>query len=304
MFQQFVNRRFLLFALIILLVTWVLFVTSQERARTGKIEYFLHTAMVPLENVFSKVGKTTTESWMTISRLAKLKHDNEKLFAENQLLKAKQNGMKLLEIENTVLRAALSFEKKQPHELVAAEIIASNPSNWKHTLTINRGEKDQIEKNMAVISAQGVVGRISDVGSNFAEVILITDPRQGNIIGGMVARNRNMVFIHGGGKKGMCTVEPADDSYIINLKKKDLIFTAENSDIFPRGIPIGRIVQISKATQQVSYQATLKPSVNLAKLQIVYIVRVKKEPKPVVLPTPSAVQSATPDVRANGGGNQ
>ncbi len=293
MFQQFVNRRFLLFALIILLVTWVLFVTSQEQTKTGKIEYFLHTAMAPLENVFSEIGKTTTESWLTISRLAKLKQDNERLFAENQLLKTKQHTLKVLKTKNDALRAALRFEKEQPHDLLAAEIIAASPSNWKHTLTINRGFKDGIEKNMAVISAEGVVGRVSDVGKNYSEVILITDPRQGNIIGGMVAQNQSMVFVHGGGKKGMCTVEPADDSYIVSLKKNDLILTAENSDIFPRGIAIGRITKISKQTQQVTYQAILKPAVNLSKLQIIYVVRVKREPKIPASPVPTVSPTAT-----------
>lgn len=299
------NRRYLLVPVIFLLITWVLFITSRERSQEGKIEYFLHTALVPLESLFNQTNRIVSDNWRTVSRLSRLKADNERLRRQMSLLRTKQLRLSAIQAENGRLRAALGFIDAQPHQLVGAEIIALNPTNWNRTFIINKGADAGLRKNMAVISAQGVVGRVAEVRSNTAEIIAITDPRQGNIIGGVVSRTRNMVIVTGGGpQQGMCTVQPAGDSYFIDLKKGDRILTAETSDIFPRGLPIGRVVSVSKQPKKMTYQAYLKPAVNLAHLQLVYIIKVKKDPPlPVQSETVTPSPGATPLPTGKPGGD-
>lgn len=286
--QIFTNRRFLLIAFIILLLTWVMFVTSQNRAHEGRVEYFFNTAMVPLENVFNSTGRVIGDSWETISKLAKLKVENERLLVEVKYLRARQLELNSLELENRRLRDAMQFQTSQPHQMITAEVIAVNPSNWRRTLIINKGSNLGLKRNMAVISPNGVVGRMGEVRHNTAEVILLTDPRDGNFIGGAIARTQNMVIIAGGGDHlGQCTIKPAVDNYINDLKKGDLIVTAETSEKFPRGLPIGKVVALNKGSNKMVYKALLKPVVNLSTLKIVYIIKTKKdEPLPIVEPTP------------------
>lgn len=276
--QLFTNRRFLFTAFIILLLTWVMFVTSRERTREGRVEYFFNTAMAPLENIFNSCNKVISDSWDTVTNLGQLKVENEKLRAEINYLRTQQLGLNTLKVENQRLREAIGFESSQPHQMIAAEIIAVNPSNWRRTLIINKGENIGLKKNMAVISPHGVVGRIGEVRPFTAEVILLTDPREGNFIGGVVARTQNMVIITGGGDYlGQCTVKPAVDNYFIDLKKNDLVVTAETSDKFPRGVPIGRVVSLTKGPNSMVYKALLKPAVNLRTIQIVYVIKTKKD---------------------------
>ncbi|MGE5583199.1 MAG: rod shape-determining protein MreC [Bacillota bacterium] len=295
MFQLFVNRRFLIIALIFLLITWVMFVSSHRRGGEGKIEYFFNTAMVPLESLFNNFSGAVDNSWKTVTSLAQLKVENERLLKEIADLKARQLGLNSLKAENDRLRAALNFQANQPNELIAAEIITVNPNNWNQTITINRGRNYNLKKNMAVITPQGVVGRIGEVRAGTAEVILITDPREGNFIGGVVSRTRNLVIVTGGGQyRGECTVQPAVDSYFMDLRKKDLIVTAETSEIFPRGLPIGRVVYVDKTSNQMVSKASLKPAVNLGKLQIVYVIKNKKE-----LPVDTGTSEGPADARTN-----
>ncbi len=278
MFQLFANRRFLIIALVFLLITWVMFVSSHQRSQEGKIEYFFNTAMIPVESIFNYLSGMVENSWNTITTLAQLKNENEKLKTEINDLRVRQIGLDALKSENDRLRLALDFQKTQTNELLSAEVIAVNPSNWNQTITINRGHNNKIKKNMAVITPQGVVGRIGEVRANTAEVILITDPREGNFIGGVIKRTRNLVIINGGGRfRGECTVQPAVESYFMDLKKKDLIITAETSEIFPRGLPVGRIVFVDKTINNMVSKAYLKPVVNLGKLQMVYIITNKKD---------------------------
>ncbi|TCL70953.1 rod shape-determining protein MreC [Hydrogenispora ethanolica] len=278
MLHLFTDRRYLLVALIILIITWGMFVTSRERPREGKIEYFFNTAMAPLESVFNRIGGAIDDSWRTVNRLSRLKVDNDRLRAENSRLKARQAGLDKLRAENNRLREALKFQQSQPHELIGAEPISVNPSNWYHTIIINKGAADGIGKNMAVINPEGVVGRIGEVRSNTAEVILITDPREGNNVGGVVNRTQDLVIVTGGGfLQGECTVKPAVETYFSSLKKGDLVYTGETSEIFPRGIRIGRVIQVSRGANKLASKAVLKPAVHLGKLQMIFVIKTKRD---------------------------
>ena len=117
MFQFLMNRLLLKIALILLLTTWVIYVTSHQRAHEGKLEYFLNTAMVPLESSFNYLGRMAGDSWRTITRLAQLKAENDRLKQEIGDLKAHQLGLDALKAENVRLRDAQQFIAEQPHQV-------------------------------------------------------------------------------------------------------------------------------------------------------------------------------------------
>jgi rod shape-determining protein MreC len=277
LFQFFMNRLLLKIALVLLLTTWVIYGTSRPREHEWKMEYFLNTAMVPLESSFNYLGRVAGDSILTITKLAQLKAENDRLNRQINDLKAHQLGLDTLKLENQRLRAAQQFMAKQVHELISAEIISTNPSNWNCAVIINKGANNGLKKGMAVISPDGVVGRIGEVRDHTAEVILITDPRQGNYVGGIVRRTRDMVLVTGGDHRGECTVQPAVDNYFSDLKKNDMVVTAETSEIFPSGLPIGRVVYFVQRINNMVTKAYLKPAVNLGKLEILYIIKAKKE---------------------------
>jgi rod shape-determining protein MreC len=302
--QIFKNKKFLLFiGVIFLLITWVMFTTSHSRRAESKAEYLLNSVFTPLEQVFTYSSKTVNDSWKTIAELGRLKVINQKLRAELDLLKVRLLSYANLEAENQKLRDALRFEQSQVHWLIAAEIIAVNPNNWDYTFIINKGENYGIQKGWAVISLDGVVGRIGAVRSGSAEVILVTDAREGNYIGGVVKRTNNLVIVRGGGdSRGECTINPAIDSYFFDLKKDDLIVTSAASEKFPSGIPIGKVNAMNKGNNKMVYRAFIKPVVDLGKLQFVYVVKMKQRkpenigPKELnqLIPTLSAPSSQTP----------
>jgi rod shape-determining protein MreC len=210
---------------------------------------------------------------------------------ENDALKTRQIGLDNLNAENQRLRAALQFQSSQLAELISVEVISGNPNNWNSTLVINKGRNYQLEKNMAVIAPNGVVGRIGEVRATTAVVILITDPRQGNIIGGVVKRTQDMTLITGGGRRGQCMIEPAIDYYFSDLRKNDLVVTASTSEVFPRGLPIGRVVGIDKRRNKMVTSAYLKPVVDLNKLQILYVIKSKND-TPMERQTPGGSTNA------------
>lgn len=277
----FANRRFLMIALVFLLLTWVMFVTSRERAQESKAEYFFNTAVAPLESILTYLGRLVDDSWQTVTELSRLKTENEQLHNQLELFKTRQMGLDDLQAENQRLREALEFESAQSHDMVAAEIIAVNPSNWNRTLIINKGENAGLRRNMAVITPQGVVGRIMEVRGKTAEIILLSDSREGNSIGGVIARTQSMVIVTGGGDYlGQCTVRPAVDSFFSDIRENDLIVTAANSDFFPRGVSIGRIAEVNYGYNQMVDKAILQPAVKINRMQTVYVIKVKRDLPP------------------------
>lgn len=278
MIHLFANRRVLIVAIIFLMLTWVMFTTSQERNHEGKLEYFFNTALAPVERVFNYLGGVVSAGWNTVTDMARLNLENESLREEVAYLKTRQLSFDLLEAENKRLRQGLGFEASQSSEIVAAEIIAVNPSNWSRTLTVNKGVNVGLKKNMAVISPAGVVGRILEVRAKTAEIILLNDPREGNTIGGVIKRTQSMVIVSGGGDfLGECTMRPAIDSFFTDLELGDLIITAEISDLFPRGIPIGKVVEIEEGPNKMPNRAIIQPMVDLDRLQTLYIVKHKSD---------------------------
>jgi rod shape-determining protein MreC len=275
---MFTSQRFLWVRIIVfLIITFMLFNSVQQRAGEGPIGYFLNRAVAPVEYGFYYLGRFTAETGAYVARLGRLERENSRYRKELAKLRAQLFELQTLRAENGRLRSALSFLDRQAHDLVSAEIVATSPNNWKRTVLINHGADAGLRKGMAVITPDGIVGRISEVRDYSAEVILISDKREGNYIGGVVARTRTMVIVSGGGVWGQCIVRPAVEDYFIDLKQNDLILTAENSDFFPRGLPIGRVVKVTRGSNHMAIQADLKPAVKIGAMQIVYVVRVKQD---------------------------
>ncbi len=89
-------------------------------------------------------------------------------------------------LENIRLRKLLGFQERMPHKTLAAEIIARDPGNWLNTVTLNKGTGHGVGKDMAVVSCEGLLGRVVSVSKNTANALLIIDPR--SAVGGGLYR--------------------------------------------------------------------------------------------------------------------
>jgi len=136
---------------------------------------FVTELLVPAERVLGQVGSTAGGFWQAIA-------DIENLRADNGTLKAKVDQLTL---ENVQLREQ-SFQTLQSAQLAeaakalklrtqSAPVIARDPSGLLHTIVLGAGAKDGVLLDDVVISDQGVVGRVSEVGNNYSKVLLVTD---------------------------------------------------------------------------------------------------------------------------------
>jgi rod shape-determining protein MreC len=175
---------------------------------------------------------------------------------------------KELEQENKRLRKLLGFAERSDFDLIAASIIAKDSSNLSDTIVIDRGKANGIEKDTVVISEAGLVGRIHNASANTSRVMLLTDVN--SRVSAVVSRTRQLGIIYGT-SSGMCRLRhmPIDADIDID----DDIVSSGLSDIYPKGILIGRVVDVFKEPGGLSVSATIRPSVDFTRLEEVLCLR-------------------------------
>lgn len=172
------------------------------------------------------------------------------------------------------LDALLAFQQNYINHTLAAQVIGSGATTNVQVIYLNRGRQDGIRRNMAVISPEGVVGKVTQVFAGTAEVLLITDPDSG--VGAMIEQSR----VHGV-LQGLGT-DQTELKLIINDQKVqtgDQIVTSGEDQVYPRGLPLGTVVS---ARQGSMFQKIIvQPAAHLSQLEEVLVVTAMGHQVPV-----------------------
>lgn len=184
------------------------------------------------------------------------------------LLTREAEEAKSLEAENARLKALLDFKESVPYSTIAARVIGRDPSNWSSSVIIDKGYRDGIRPNKAVLSSRGLVGRVIEVGSRSSRIILINDPN--SKAGVAIARNRQGGMLVGQPGGGCRIVYLALDS---DVAAGDKIMTAGFGSIFPKDILVGEVKGIHKEPGRLYKNAVIKTAQDLSKLEEVLCIR-------------------------------
>ncbi len=252
-------------------------ITLNQEAIFKKIEIPIITVLSPAQKILSKIGFDIKDKLDTIPQIFYLKEENEALKKQvAELLQYKQN---LLEYqrENTDLRSLLGFKDKNlQYDLEAAEVIARDTGNWFNVILIDKGEKQALKKDMAVITNEGLVGCIISTTANTSKVMLITDERSS--ISAMLQRTRDNGIVKG-------SIDTAPRGYLkmdflsqdANLVKGDIVISSGLGGLVPKGIVIGEVVETKKESYELMQYAIIKPAVDFLKLERVFVIKGEKE---------------------------
>ncbi|NLS44450.1 MAG: rod shape-determining protein MreC [Firmicutes bacterium] len=259
----------IILALAVLALIAVIYITVGERDQLTPVEYVVREALRPLQ-----VGLSSITGWIgnigrTLGNLSTLIHENHALMREIAELRAENVYLGEQRLENLRLRKLLAFQDKIGYRTLAAEVIARGSGGWLNTLTVNKGACDGIEKDMAVVSCEGLLGRVVSVTANTANVLLIIDPR--SAVGGVVQRNRCLALVEGDpGSPGMClvkclTMEP-------DLEVGDRVLSSGLGGIYPKGLIIGEITEVIPGEYGMGSRARLEPGADFARLEEILII--------------------------------
>ena len=188
--------------------------------------------------------------------------------------------------ENQQLRRALQMRDKVPEDMIPAERIGVDQSPFFRVVNIriDRGSR-YAAPGMAVLSADGVVGRIDKIFDDYSDVMLITDPR--SKIAVELARNHAQGILMGNDEDS-CVVDVSKD---FTVEIGDLVQTSGVDELFPKGHPVGQVVSVEQLVgdQQRLY---VSPAVRFDRLDVVWVVLSNApEPDPRAEDGPPGVRS-------------
>jgi rod shape-determining protein MreC len=241
---------------------------------TRKLQAGFYQLVSPFLSTGSSFEKQVTAMRTGLKSLEELERDNAQLRVDNRALKATNQALRDVEREVNRLRLALNYRERDVFKLVPAEIVTRDASTWWRTVTINRGKRDGIEGDMAVVTDAGLVGKTTTVSDSISVVLLVSD--ENCRVAASVEGTREQGIVAGERVAGALT--PLLDLNFLskqaNLQPGQKAYTSGVGGVFPSGLLIGTVKEFK--VRELDAQARLTPAVDLSKLEDVFVVTGRK----------------------------
>jgi len=245
----------------------LLLLTVQTRGRSTPAADVLALFTTPVQSALAKVNRAAVNIWSTYLDWKNVRAENRRLRDENQHLRVESLQVSETATENQRLRRLLGLQERLPLSTLSAEIIAREWGGWVRSLTVNRGRGDRISRLTAVISPEGLIGRVIEVRSGASIIQVLTDPA--STVGAHVVRTRTSGIVEGDPRGTMRLKYMAREGGGIQVG--DLVVTAGAGGVFPRGIPVGRVRAIDDRGSALFHYAVLTPVVDFARVDEVLL---------------------------------
>jgi rod shape-determining protein MreC len=260
-------RRVLILA-VALLVAFVL-MTLQVRHDRAALS-FARQAILFVVTPFIKVTAVTTGSlgrvWHDYVDLRALREENQRLKQESAILQRRISQLEEHALETQRLQGLLAMRATSRANYLAARIVGKDATNWFKTLLIDRGSQAGLRRNLPVVAPDGLVGRVVEVTPYTAKVQLITDPVSAS--GGLLQRTRVTGIVSGNLGAGL---KVRYLPLLADVAVGDEVVTSGMGGVFPKGIPVGRVVAVERKSGALFQEAVLQPKVDLGRLEEVLI---------------------------------
>ena len=242
--------------------------TLQTRGYGATARDLLALVTTPVQAGVSRAHRMAFGVWDTYLDWKNVRAENHRLRDENQQLRVAALRVSETEDENRRLRHLLALQQRLPLTTLSGEIIARDWGGWIRSLTVNRGRGDQVPRLTAVISPDGLIGRIVDVRPGASIIQVLTDPA--STVGAHVVRTRTPGIVEGDARGTLRFKYMARDG--AGIQVGDVLVTSGQGGLFPRGIPIGRVRAIDDRGSALFYYAALEPAVDFARVDEVLLV--------------------------------
>lgn len=247
-----------------------LLIFSLPPSATARLKLAISSLFLPLIGLASTTQQLPVAAADAVMARRELLQLTAKLRRENEQLKAMALQSAATFRENDQLRTALERQRQLPWKLKLANVVLRDPANWWRTIEIDLGSRDGLAINLPVLTSAGLVGRISSVGPARSQVVLLGDP---NCKASALVENaaRDIGVISAGGPLDNSLVQLTYLSGSANLKPGQSVVTSGLGGIFPKGIPIGLVVDSRPVEFGLYTEARVKLSANLGALEQVWV---------------------------------
>jgi rod shape-determining protein MreC len=248
-----------------------LYVFSLNFRSPGKMDYLQRLVVEsigPLIKIMRNGSKSLEDVVKEYVWLRQARRENELLKSQVAKLEQQLTDYQEAYVENLRLRRLVDFKNTTQTQSIAAQVVVHDLTGWFQTLVIDKGFRDHVESDMAVVNDVGVVGRVLDVSDRYCRVLLITDP--GSAVDAIVQRNR-VRGILSGKDANTCILKYVRSN--LDVQVGDLIITSGKDGVFPKGLRLGIVQGTFKDPVDLFQKVEVRPLVRLGALEEVLIVK-------------------------------
>ena len=266
------RRARVAFVALMLAAATVVTVDFRERP-DGPVERLQRVALAvvgPVQRGLSAVVRPVGDAVGAVAELGSLRRDNRELRAEVQRLRAAERTWQELLTENAELRGALAMARRCGCRTVGAKVVARSGSSFSWSVTIDAGTRQGVARDMAVLGADGLVGRVVQASAEYASVLLIADPTSG--VAATLAGSRAPGLLRGrGGPELELELLQPDTRVRVG---EPVLTRGYQEGVFPAGIPVG-VVSAAPPAGHLVRRLRVRPFADLAALDVVAVVVAK-----------------------------
>ena len=279
------NRRTIILWVAVFIVGLLAFTTVKGKYDLKISENVVNTILSPFQSAITSISNATKKIGVISWEMVTVYEQNKMLRSEVEQLRQRDVNVNEIMAENTRLTNILNYKNAvKQFDTAVAKIISYDSSNLTNSITINLGTKDGMQKNMPVITPQGLVGTIVAVYEHSAKVQLILDPR--SAVGAIIQRPESRVIGIMQGSVGVQTLAkmvniPRDADVVVG----DNVLTSGYGGLYPKGIVIGEVVEVTNEAGGLLKYATVKTAVDFYRIEEVLVIVNSREAPPTPLNT-------------------
>ncbi len=257
------------------------------------LRYWTVSAVTPFERFFHGIGYNIRHGWSNYVDLRHTRQQNHDLQQEIARLRLEQAALSEDAIQGHRLQALLDFQQHYVNATVAAQVIGTSGNDLSRVLYIDKGSKDGLKPDQAVITPDGIVGKLRDVFPHTSQVLLINDQTSG--AGVLLASTRLRAILRGSITGQIFINNLTPDS---RIKPGEQVLTSGGDQVYPRGLPVGTIESITPDPDHQPYTLIqLRPAANLDQLEEVLVITGTQPTLPLQLSTISPSEPPPPRLR-------
>jgi len=232
------------------------------------IRLWTNALVSPPERIIHAVGQSVSGVWRNYFDLRHARTENQELQHTIDRLRLEQAALLEDAKQGQRLQALMNFQQKYLYSTLAAQVYGSSGTDLSHVFYIDKGSADKLDRDMAVITADGIVGKVREVFRHSAQVLAINDQTSG--AGVILETTRIRGILRGNALGQLQIVDLLSDN---RIKPGETVLTAGGDQIFPRGLPVGAVEKVVPDSDRDGFiKVMVKPAAHLDRLDEVLVI--------------------------------
>ena len=255
----------LIFSILLFSLALMSLSTKQEKG-ISFLDSFASLILHPFQNLFTQSIKSVSDGVNHYLDLVNISKENDRLKSEVERLINEKNELIERISGQKRIAALMVYQKDRKKDSLVASVIGRDATQWSKVVFINKGTRDGIKNQLAVVTKLGVIGQIIHSGFTTSKVLLTIDSR--SAIDAVFQQSRVSGVVVGTGDQ-QCQVKFVPNTAKVQVG--DRVLSSGLGGVFPKGLVIGTVSQVVRKKQGLFQEITLTPSSDFSNLEEVLI---------------------------------